>query len=140
MERAKLSCEEMRKLVSYDSVIEGLKHMTVSDLMDTKSLAMTAKQRKKEAQTLGRKWLREQLWEKLKDNEDQQICKMYKLLKGEVEKKKAKFRGDSMKFHTTADGTGDPAPDSKEKQKDGPMGAIFASFASFKDAFRPNTT
>lgn len=85
VEKTRLSCDEMRKLLTFDSVINGLKNMTIADVIDTKALTMTAKQRKKAAKTVGRRWLRGEVHEKLRENEVKQIETVYKTLKGDLE-------------------------------------------------------
>ncbi len=82
-----------------------------------------------------------------------QLRKCYKALKCEVEKKKAKYRGDSAKLDkqqpnnndnssSSSSSTDAPAPAMAKEgggKSNGPIGAIFASFASLKDALRADS-
>jgi hypothetical protein len=80
LERAKQLREKLENLGDFGLVMERLQQLTLSELIDLRSVTLTVKQRKRENRVLGGRWLRANLWDLLQYCEQQQIEKINNML------------------------------------------------------------
>ncbi|ELR20977.1 uncharacterized protein ACA1_279590 [Acanthamoeba castellanii str. Neff] len=80
LERAKQLREKLENLGDFGLVMERLQQLTLSELIDLRSVTLTVKQRKRENRVLGGRWLRANLWDLLQYCEQQQTEKINNML------------------------------------------------------------
>jgi hypothetical protein len=81
MERTKRLRDELKALGDESLVMERLRQMSLIELIDLRSVTLTAKQRKRENRALGARWLRVNLWDFLQHCEQQRSEEINNMLR-----------------------------------------------------------